>query len=262
MHLHTPEDLPDTPAQRAADRRRLLRALNASLAFVLLMAVVFVLQQGEDFRAFTVTALAPAGLLGILSAPLLHGSFEHIAANAASLLLLGTLALAVYPRATLRALPLLWLGSGLGAWLLGDPGSHHLGASGLTHGLMFLVFTLGLLRRDRPSIAAAMIAFFLYGGMLLTVLPQEPGVSWQSHLGGALGGILSALLFRGLDPLPPRRRYSWELEDEAADPADDELDLPKPQEVPVLWHRPERQDERGVVLHFPPRRPPGDAGPD
>ncbi len=255
MRLHTPEEVPDTPAQRAADRRRLLRALNASLAFVLLLAVVFVLQQGEDVRALTVTALQPEGLWGVLTAPLLHGSLEHIAANAASLLLLGTLALTVYPGATLRALPVLWLGSGLGAWLLGDPGSHHLGASGLTHGLMFLVFALGLLRRDRPSIAAAMIAFFLYGGMLLTVLPQEPGVSWQSHLGGALAGILAALLFRGVDPLPPRRKYSWELEEEDAGAADDELQLPAPDDVPVLWHRPEHREERGVVLRFPPQRP-------
>jgi membrane associated rhomboid family serine protease len=259
MDLHTPEDLPDTPHQRAADRRRLLRALNASLAFVLLLAAVFALQQGEDYRAFTVTARETGGLLGLLTAPLLHGSFEHIAANAASLLLLGTLAGAVYPKASLRSLPLLWLGSGLGAWALGDPGSHHLGASGLTHGLMFLVFMLGLLRRDRPSIAAAMIAFFLYGGMLLTVLPQEPGVSWQSHLGGALGGVLSAFLFRQADPLPPRKRYSWELEDEA--PLDDaELELPKPQDVPVLWRRPE--EERGVVLPFERREPPPRREPD
>ncbi len=254
MDLHTPEDLPDTPTQRAADRRRLLRALNASLGFVLLLAVVFTLQQGEDYRPFTVTALGAQGLWGILTAPLLHGSFQHIAANAASLLLLGTLAGSVYPRATVRALPIFWLGSGLGAWLLGEPGSHHLGASGLTHGLMFLVFMLGLLRRDRPSIAAAMIAFFLYGGMLLTVLPQEPGVSWQSHLGGALGGVLSAFLFRYADPLPPRKRYSWDLEGEAERDAA-ELELPKPDDVRVLWHRP--LEERGVVLPFARRGPSG-----
>ncbi len=262
MQLHTPEDLPDTPAQRAADRRRLLRALNLSLAFVLVLAAAFALQQGEDYRPLTVTAHSLPGLWGVLTAPLLHGSVEHIAANAASLLLLGTLAGSVYPKATLRALPLLWLGSGLGAWLLGDPGSHHLGASGVTHGLMFLVFVLGLLRRDRPSIAAAMIAFFLYGGMLLTVLPQEPGVSWQSHLGGALGGALAALLFRHADPLPPRKRYSWELEEEEAGP-DAELEPPAPHDVPVLWHRP--KEERGVVLPFERREPPRprteDAGP-
>src|SRR3546814_7079963 len=100
-------------------------------------------------------------LLGVLTAPLLHGSPAHLGGNAVSLLLLGTLAGAVYPRATIRALPLLWIGSGLGAWLLGDAGSHHLGASGLGHGLLFLVFVLGLLRRDRASIAPAMLAVFL-----------------------------------------------------------------------------------------------------
>lgn len=253
MRLPTPDEIPDTPAQRAADRRRLLRALNASLAFVLLLAVVFWWQHGTAFEAFTVTPRSGAGLFGILTAPLLHGSLGHIAANAASLLLLGTLALAVYPKATVRALPLLWLGSGLGAWLLGDPGTHHLGASGLTHGLMFLVFVLGLLRRDRPSIAAAMIAFFLYGGMLITVLPHEPGVSWQSHLGGALAGVLSAFLFRHADPLPPRKRYSWEDEEDV--PADaDSLEPARPEDVPVLWHRPEVP--RGVVLPF--RRRPDD----
>jgi membrane associated rhomboid family serine protease len=252
MHLPTEAPIPDTPAQRKADRSRLVRALNASLAFVLLLAAVFSAQGQFDVRAFTVQPWSAQGLVGLLTAPLLHGSIEHLAANATSLLLLGTLAGAVYPKATLRALPILWLGAGLGAWLLGDPGSYHLGASGLTHGLMFLVLTLGLLRRDRPSIAAAMIAFLLYGGMLLTVLPREIGVSWQAHLGGAVAGVVAAFAFRLRDPLPPRKRYSWEDEDEDLVPAHDELEPPSPQRVPVLWNRPV-DGERGVVLEFPSR---------
>lgn len=254
---------PDTALQRANDRRRVLRALNASLAFVLVLATVFFAQDSFDWSRWTVQPRDWHGLVGILTAPLLHGSPEHIGANAVSLLLLGTLAGTVYPKATLRALPLLWIGSGLGAWLLGDPGSRHLGASGVGHGLMFLVFTLGLLRRDRPAIAAAMIAFFLYGGMLLTVLPHEPGVSWQSHMGGAVAGVLAALWLRGVDPMAKRKRYSWELEEEAArlqalDAAanHDQFEVPSPDDVPVLWHRPEEQ--HGVVLRFRGRGDGGD----
>lgn len=253
MHLSTPEPIPDTPAQRAIDRRRLQLALNASLGFVLLLAVAFAAQHAFDWSSLAIAPHGWRGLVGVLTAPLLHGSAEHLGANAVSLLLLGTLAGTVYPRATLRSLPLLWIGSGLGAWLLGEVGTHHLGASGLTHGLMFLVFTLGLLRRDRPAIAAAMIAFFLYGGMLLTVLPHEPGVSWQAHLGGALAGVIAALCFRRSDPIAPRKRYSWELEEDAAQSASEErhsLEPPRPDDVPVLWHRP-APPEAGVVLRFP-----------
>lgn len=256
MHLPGPELPPDSPAQRAHDRRRLLRAFNLSFAFVLLLGVVFLAQPAFELAPWTVRPLDLGGLAGVLTAPLLHGSAGHLAANATALLLLGSLAGTVYPRATLRAIPLLWLGSGLGAWALGIAGSHHLGASGLSHGLMFLVFTLGLLRRDRPAVAAAMIAFFLYGGMLLTVLPREAGVSWQAHLGGALAGVIAAGLFRHRDPRPPRRRYSWEMEEELATDAArrerDELEPAADRDVPVLWHRP--ADERGRVLPFPPRR--------
>ena len=254
MHLPIDQTPLDPQAQRAADRKRWLRAFNLSLGFVLVLLVVFTVQSSVDLRAWTVQPWSPAGLLGLLGAPLLHGSIEHLAANAISLLILGTLAGGMYPRATPRALPLIWLGSGLAAWLLGDPGSHHLGASGLTHGLMFLVFVLGLLRRDRPAIAAAMIAFFLYGGMLLTVFPREAGISWQAHLGGALGGVVAAMLWRRLDPRAPRKRYSWELEEELAreQALQDEramFEPPSPDEVPVLWQRP-ADEPRGTVLPF------------
>ena len=182
-----------TPApvltQAERDRRRLAIAFNLSLGFVGLLVAVFALQRWLPVSSLAVAPRELAGLAGLLTAPLLHGSVAHLAANATALLILGTLAGSVYPRATLRALPLLWLGSGLGAWLLGEEGTRHLGASGVTHGLMFMVTTLGLLRRDRPSIAAGMIVMLFYGGSVLAVLPHGDGISWQSHLGGALAGV-------------------------------------------------------------------------
>ena len=256
MHLPQPELPPDTPAQRSADRRRLLGAVNGALAGVLLLCVGYAIQQGVDWAPWAVVPGSLSGLRGILTAPLLHGSGAHLLMNALALLALGSLAGIAYPKATWRALPLLWIGSGLGAWLLGDPGSHHLGASGVVHGLGFLLFTLGVLRRDRAAIATGMLAFAFFGGMLLTILPRELDVSWQSHLGGALAGVLSAFLFRRSDPALPRRRYSWELEEElAAQQAAGERDMlepPSPTEVPVLWRRDDAP--RGGVLRFPERR--------
>ena len=260
MHLPTHDHPPDSKAQRAADWRRFRRAAGASAFFVAVLAVVYIAQTGFDARLFSVAPGSVAGLVGILTAPLLHGSLEHIVANSVAVLFLGALAGWVYPHATLRGLPLMWLGSGLGAWLLGAPGSWHLGASGVTHGMMFLVMTLALLRRDRAAIAATMIGFMFYGGMLLTVLPREPGVSWQSHLGGAIGGIVAAWLFRRFDPAAPRKRYSWELEEEQAaidaeraEAERDQFETRLPEDVPVLWQRPEADEERGKVLEFPPR---------
>jgi membrane associated rhomboid family serine protease len=263
-HLDCMPPPPTTAAQSHQDRRRLRGAYNASLGFVLLLAACFAAQYAFDWTLLTVTPWSAAGLVGLLGAPLLHGSVEHLLANSIALLLLGTLAMTAFPRATVRAFPLLWLGSGLGAWLLGQPGSHHLGASGLTHGLMFLVFALGLLRRDRAAIAAGMLAFAFYGGMLMTILPREPGVSWESHLGGALAGVLAAFLFRHSDPIPPRRQYSWEIEEERArEQATRERDMYEPdapREVPVLWQRNADADvgtdatRGGKVLPF--RRPP------
>ena len=170
-----------------------------------------------------------------------------------------TIALYAYPRASLRALPLIWLGSGAITWWIGRD-SLHLGASGVTHGLMFFVFALGIIRRDRPSIAAALASFFLYGGMFFSILPHDPAISWEAHLGGGVSGLVAAWLWRGLDPAPQRKRYSWDEEDEAAalmDGRDDELDLPRP-DVRPIWDGPygTRPDaRRGVVLEFPARAP-------
>lgn len=245
-------------AQRALDRQRLRRGLQWSLAAVLLLTMVFTAQPWLPVQALSVTPASIAGLLGLLTAPLLHGSPGHLMANGFAVLMLGTLAGTVYPRATLRAVPLLWLGSGLVAWLLGTPGSHHLGASGVTHGLGFLVFVLGLLRRDRAAIAAGMLAFLFYGGMLMTILPREAGVSWESHLGGALAGALAAFLFRRSDPLPARSKYSWEIEEEleAARNARerDTFERQAPDDVPVLWKR-DADKPRSTVIRFPGRRP-------
>lgn len=202
-----------------ADRTRLIGAMLAVSAFTGALWWIRILDEGLGWElgALGVHPGAPAGLIGVLTAPLVHGSFEHLVANTPALLVLGTLLCYGYPRARAAVLSLIWLGSGLGVWLIGRD-STHIGASGLTHGLMFFLFCAGLVRRDRLAVAFSMIAFFLYGGMVWGVFPQEAGISWEYHLSGALAGVLAAFLLSRLDPLPAEKRYAWE--DEPADAED------------------------------------------
>ena len=195
------------------------KALVPVVIFVLLLWLIEVLDRGlhlslEQLGVYPRTA---AGLAGVLFGPLIHGSWNHLLSNSFALLILGTALRYGYPRAAGPALLMVYLLSGLGVWCLGRD-SYHFGASGLTHGMMFFIFTTGILRRDRLSIALSMIAFFLYGGMIWSIFPQETGVSFESHFFGAASGVLAAFLFRRLDPLPPEKHYDWE--DEAEDDTD------------------------------------------
>ena len=42
------------------------------------------------------------------------------------------------------------------------------------------------------QVLLGLVLLFLYGGVLVGVLPGQPGVSWQGHLFGAIGGVLAA----------------------------------------------------------------------
>ena len=151
------------------------------------------------------------GLPGVLWAPLIHGSFTHLFANTAPLVVLGTALLYGYPRSARVVIPVVYLGTGLAVWLFARE-SYHVGISGLNFGLLFFIFVIGALRWDRRAITLSMVVFFLYGGMILGVFPDKPDISFESHLFGAAIGTTLAVLLRNYEPRNPEKHYSWEDE--------------------------------------------------
>ncbi|MFT5482890.1 MAG: membrane associated rhomboid family serine protease [Halieaceae bacterium] len=185
--------------------------LTIALTFVALLWLIKLVEffLGLSLHNFGVYPRSSMGLIGITTGPLIHGSWQHLFGNSPPLVLLGSMLIYGYPKSRYWALAGIWLMSGIGVWLFARS-SFHFGASGITHGVFFYLFIGGILRRDKRSAAILMVAFYLYGGMLLTILPGDPGVSFESHFFGALSGAVFATLFRHWDPLPTRRRYSWE----------------------------------------------------
>ena len=132
------------------------------------------------------------GLSGILFMPFLHGNFAHLTANTLPFLTFGGLII-------LRKTSDFWLVtlvtmlvSGLGIWLTGAPHSVHIGASGLVFGYFGFLLLRGYFERSIMSIIISLGVAFLYGGIIWGVLPAQPGISWQGHLFGFIGGTIAA----------------------------------------------------------------------
>lgn len=200
------------------DRARIRRAIKITVSFVAVIWAVWIFENliGVRFSASGIFPRHLFGLIGIPLAPFLHDSLKHIVSNTAPALVLGTALLYTYPKAARLALPVIYIGSGIGVWIFGRA-SIHIGASGVVQGMMFFLFVIGILRRDRLSIAIALMVLFLYGSMIWGIVPGAPDVSWEAHLSGAVLGAVMAYLLSDLDPEHGKKRYDWEDDDERND---------------------------------------------
>jgi membrane associated rhomboid family serine protease len=70
--------------------------------------------------------------------------------------------------------------------------SYHIGASGLIYGLSSFLIFFGLLRKDFFSILISIGVIIAYGGIFYGILPTDSGISWESHLAGAVVGMVTA----------------------------------------------------------------------
>jgi len=199
------------------DALRLRRAfiLAASFTAFLWLIKLVEIAFGLSFTQYGVYPQRVSGLAGILWAPLIHGSLVHLFSNTAPLIILGTALLYGYPRSARIVIPVLYVCSGLGVWLFARP-AYHIGASGLTFGMMFFVFTMGALRWDKRAIALSLVVFLLYGGMIWGIFPGDPEISYETHFFGAITGIVMAIMLKNHDPPSPAKKYSWELEQDDA----------------------------------------------
>lgn len=206
---------PHTLNNPQKDSLQLKRSFTLVAAFTIALWLIKIVEVliGARLYKYGIYPGQLSGLMGVISAPLIHSSFSHLFANTAPLLILGTALLYGYPKSAKIVLPVIYIGTGLGVWLFARQ-TYHIGASGLTFGFMFFVFTIGALRWDRRAIALSMVVFLLYGGMIWGIFPNEPGISYESHFFGAMIGVILAILLRNYDPNSPEKEYNWEEDDE------------------------------------------------
>ncbi len=163
----------------------------------------------EDLSKLGLLPRNLVGLLGILTSPLIHADFSHLISNTIPLIILGWIIFSFYPKLSYLLFVFIYLLTGLLVWIFARQ-VFHIGASGIVYGFVSFLFFSGIFRRDNTSIALALVITFLYGGLVWGMIPGWEGISWESHLFGAITGLIAAFLFRKIDP--PTKKYDWEDE--------------------------------------------------
>ncbi|MGO4806645.1 rhomboid family intramembrane serine protease [Arthrobacter sp. 2MCAF15] len=186
-----PQPVGDSTAVRA---RRGLLVVGSFVVLLYLIEIVNTAMLHSLNRTFGLRPRSLDGILDILTFPLLHSSLAHLMSNTLPLIIFGFLVFLSGRRVFITALAASWLASGLVVWLIGGA-SVTVGASGLVFGLFAFLLVRGFINRNWWQIVLSVVLFMAYGGILFGVLPTVASfVSWQAHLGGAIGGVAAALL--------------------------------------------------------------------
>src|SRR6478609_7256353 len=204
------------PAKKSGSGQLAQRAKPALITVGALAAVMIIIQAinwSTDYRLdqYGIEPRTWSGLLGVLFAPLLHGSWGHLWSNLVPLVIMGVLIMLSGIRQFVAVTVLVWLVSGLGVWLIAPANTTTVGASGIVFGGLAFLIVRGIWTRTWQHIVLGLVLLAIYGSLFWTGIVKVAAaditgvvtVSWQAHLFGAIGGVLAAFLVAKADG--PRR---------------------------------------------------------
>ncbi len=185
-----------------------MERIKVIISLVMIMAIVHIanIVAGGKLMVFGISPGVTESLPFIYSAPWIHGSWEHLTNNLIGLSIFSALSLIRGKDFFIRASFIIITLTGLLVWFFGRSHSVHVGASGWIFGLWSLSITLAWFQRSFTNILIAFFVAVFYGGMIWGVLPSSPHISFESHLFGAVSGVVAAYTLTKFLKAPTRRK--------------------------------------------------------
>ncbi len=165
------------------------------LAALLVLIQLINMLLGGRLAQFGIHPRDMGSAYSILTAPLIHGDWAHLGNNLLALLPLAALSMADGLRRFAIVSAIILLLGGALVWFLGRH-ALHIGASGWIFGMWSYVIARGWFEREARAILLSLLVLLVYGSMIWGVLPTDARISFESHLFGALAGIVAAFVVR------------------------------------------------------------------
>ena len=171
-------------------------SIPITVVCIAINVIVFLLQIIGLFP-YQIFAMAPFSIIGgqvyrIVTSSFMHADINHILANLLSFFNVGSYCeQSTNRRAYLSCIIFSMLGSGIAVGLFSR--TFTLGFSGVVFGVLGY-FMILLYKNDNrlDEGEKALLARMLIPNIIVSLLP---GVSWQAHFGGFIGGAIAGLLF-------------------------------------------------------------------
>jgi membrane associated rhomboid family serine protease len=179
------------------EMKQYLQSGKVSLYIMLACTLVFILNTllPINLNQFGIVPRSASHLSGILFSPFLHGSWMHLFSNFLPFVIFGGLI-------GLKNKKRFWLlfiihiiSTGSLVWFFARGNSVHIGMSGVIYAFWGYLIVYGFVRRKFLHIIISLITLIFYGGLVFGVLPTTPGISFESHLLGAIVGAISGYFF-------------------------------------------------------------------
>ncbi|MEI6896187.1 MAG: rhomboid family intramembrane serine protease [Psychromonas sp.] len=177
--------------------KQYLKSGKVSLYIMLACTVIFILNTllPINLNQFGIVPRSFSHLSGILFSPFLHASWTHLFSNFLPFIIFGGLI-------GLNNIKRFWLlfaihivSTGTLVWFFARGNSVHIGMSGVIYAFWGYLIVYGLIHRKLLHITISLVTLIFYGGLVFGVLPSRLGVSFESHLLGAIVGGVSGYLF-------------------------------------------------------------------
>ncbi|MEV7597530.1 rhomboid family intramembrane serine protease [Kitasatospora sp. NPDC089797] len=195
------------PVRMIADARRALFTMVGVLAALWLIQLVNWMDDYDLGRNFGVRPQELDRLPNIVTAPFLHWNWAHLEANSGPLFVFGFLAAYRGVKKFLGLTLLVVLTSELTAWVFDPPNTIGAGASGVVFGYFGYVVLRGIIDRNLVDTLIGVVLGASFAYMVTGAVPgvAPHGISWAAHLGGLVGGLAGAWIFRNRAPRPAAR---------------------------------------------------------
>ena len=193
MSLTTPPTSSPAPSSKGQLQRQGIQLLVGIVALMWLIEII----NSLDSNGLDSDGIYPRNLgrlWGIITAPFLHASFQHLIDNTIPFVFMGLIIALLGAVRLAMVTAIVIVVGGLGTWLIAPAHTVTVGASGVVFGYATYLLTRGLFNRSALELLVGVLVGVIWGGALLTSLVPHYGVSWQAHACGAVAGVIAAWL--------------------------------------------------------------------